>query len=349
MLAVAPAVELIRRQVAFVECPRRATAQSNFKKYRRIQQSGLLNPALARQLMALSAARFAIQVLMAGQTAEAIGVHIPLWHLAAAMPFVIIACVIVVTPGGLGVNELSYATTLASVWNAAECRRTVGPGQSGSGGIIVLRCRGVRRCFAGPHQDQACRQASRDYAGRLAMVKLTNTESKIRLAVALFVAEPSGASFAPDVTSTSRTTTQISSCTAVCPAGKSCRIRCLLQPSSAKRTPRSTPPIGLRGRNRVGPCGRFFVNSPHHAACVACGVMDRDVSCWKWDAAQVIFCMRCTVQVGRCGRLSTATGDLRTELGFDVRTGDLVTWPLAGRHLRCRCPLERTRAPGQPP
>ena len=49
---------------------------------------------------------------MAGVTAEAIGVHIPLWHLAAAMPFVIIACVIVVTPGGLGVNELSYATTL---------------------------------------------------------------------------------------------------------------------------------------------------------------------------------------------------------------------------------------------
>jgi uncharacterized membrane protein YbhN (UPF0104 family) len=62
--------------------------------------------------MALSTARFAIQVLMAGQTAQAIGVHIPLWQLAAAMPFVIIACVIVVTPGGLGVNELSYATTL---------------------------------------------------------------------------------------------------------------------------------------------------------------------------------------------------------------------------------------------
>ena len=49
---------------------------------------------------------------MAGEAAQAIGVDIPLWHLAAAMPFVIIACVIVVTPGGLGVNELSYATML---------------------------------------------------------------------------------------------------------------------------------------------------------------------------------------------------------------------------------------------
>jgi uncharacterized membrane protein YbhN (UPF0104 family) len=71
-----------------------------------------MDPSLARQLMGLSAARFVIQVLMAGQSAEAIGVHIPLWHLAAAMPFVIIACVIVATPGGLGVNELSYAATL---------------------------------------------------------------------------------------------------------------------------------------------------------------------------------------------------------------------------------------------
>ena len=77
-----------------------------------LQQSGVLNASLARQLMLLSAGRFTIQVLMAGQAAEAIGVNIPLWHLAAAMPFVIIACVIVVTPGGLGVNELSYATTL---------------------------------------------------------------------------------------------------------------------------------------------------------------------------------------------------------------------------------------------
>ena len=49
---------------------------------------------------------------MAAQAAQAIGAQIPVWHLAAAMPFVIIACVIVITPGGLGVNELTYATAL---------------------------------------------------------------------------------------------------------------------------------------------------------------------------------------------------------------------------------------------
>jgi uncharacterized membrane protein YbhN (UPF0104 family) len=105
MLAIGPLIQLTRRQVF-------APTNRMLRGIGKLQQSGLMNPALARQLMGLSAARFVIQVLMAGQTAEAIGVHIPLWHLAAAMPFVIIACVIVVTPGGLGVNELSYATTL---------------------------------------------------------------------------------------------------------------------------------------------------------------------------------------------------------------------------------------------
>jgi uncharacterized membrane protein YbhN (UPF0104 family) len=112
ILAVAPAIQLIRRWVLSLNARSVAPRNRVLKSIAGLQQSGLLNPALARQLMGLSAARFAIQVLMAGQAAQAIGVHIPLWHFAAAMPFVIIACVIVVTPGGLGVNELSYATTL---------------------------------------------------------------------------------------------------------------------------------------------------------------------------------------------------------------------------------------------
>jgi uncharacterized membrane protein YbhN (UPF0104 family) len=112
MLAVTPAVKLVRSQIISLNAQPVPPRNRILKSIASVQQSGLLNPALARQLMGLSAARFVIQVLMAGQTAEAIGVHIPLWHLAAAMPFVIIACVIVVTPGGLGVNELSYATTL---------------------------------------------------------------------------------------------------------------------------------------------------------------------------------------------------------------------------------------------
>jgi uncharacterized membrane protein YbhN (UPF0104 family) len=112
MIVLGPAVGLIHRQAISLNA--RAIPPKNrvLRAFASLEHSGLLSPGLARQLMALSIARFAVQVLMAAQTAEAIGVRIPLWHLAAAMPFVIIACVILVTPGGLGVNELSYATTL---------------------------------------------------------------------------------------------------------------------------------------------------------------------------------------------------------------------------------------------
>ena len=49
---------------------------------------------------------------MSVQTAEAIGEHIPIWHMAAAIPFVVVASVIALTPGGLGVNELTSAAAL---------------------------------------------------------------------------------------------------------------------------------------------------------------------------------------------------------------------------------------------
>lgn len=75
--------------------------------------SGLLGSALARRLVALSVARFVIVVLMSWQTAEAIGLRIPLWHMAAATPFVVLASVIALTPGGLGINELTGATALS--------------------------------------------------------------------------------------------------------------------------------------------------------------------------------------------------------------------------------------------
>jgi uncharacterized membrane protein YbhN (UPF0104 family) len=112
LLAVGPAVRLIRGQAVSLTSRTGAPRNRILRSIADIHQSGLLSESLARRLMALSATRFVIQALMAGQAAKAIGVQIPLWHLAAAMPFVIIACVIVVTPAGLGVNELSYATAL---------------------------------------------------------------------------------------------------------------------------------------------------------------------------------------------------------------------------------------------
>lgn len=75
-------------------------------------QSGLLDTGLARRLVMLSTLRFSVVVLMSVQTAEAIGLHIPVWQMAAAIPFVVFASVIALTPGGLGINELTSVSAL---------------------------------------------------------------------------------------------------------------------------------------------------------------------------------------------------------------------------------------------
>jgi uncharacterized membrane protein YbhN (UPF0104 family) len=112
LLLVAPLVSLIRWAGASYSArtpePRNRTLRAVWE----LQHSSLLNPALARRLVMLSAIRFGVLVLLAGQTAEAIHAYIPLWQIAAAVPCVVIASVVVVTPGGIGVNELTYAAAL---------------------------------------------------------------------------------------------------------------------------------------------------------------------------------------------------------------------------------------------
>jgi len=78
-----------------------------------LQYSSLLDVSLARQLLLLSVLRFAVLVLMAHETANAITVFIPLWHLAAAIPFVSISNLLALTPGGIGINELTSTTALS--------------------------------------------------------------------------------------------------------------------------------------------------------------------------------------------------------------------------------------------
>jgi len=77
-----------------------------------LRDSNLLKPSVARQLLALSAARFFLLVLMAGQVTAAIHSSIPTWQLAAAMPFAVVAAVVGITPGGLGVTEFAIANAL---------------------------------------------------------------------------------------------------------------------------------------------------------------------------------------------------------------------------------------------
>ncbi len=113
-LAVAPLIRLARWLAAHLEnaLARRIRSRKNMQEFFALLQSGILSENLTRRLMLLSAIRFAVVVLMAGETAAAVGAAIPLWHLAAAVPFVYLATVIAATPGGIGVNEMTYAGIL---------------------------------------------------------------------------------------------------------------------------------------------------------------------------------------------------------------------------------------------
>jgi len=77
-----------------------------------LQQSGLFQANLARPLTAISVARFVVLVLMASQISSGIHIAVPLWRLAAAVSFGLLAAVVGITPGGLGVSEAAYATVL---------------------------------------------------------------------------------------------------------------------------------------------------------------------------------------------------------------------------------------------
>jgi uncharacterized membrane protein YbhN (UPF0104 family) len=49
---------------------------------------------------------------MSIQTAKAVGLQVPSWQMAAAVPLVSVAAIIAVTPGGIGLNDLAGAGAL---------------------------------------------------------------------------------------------------------------------------------------------------------------------------------------------------------------------------------------------
>jgi hypothetical protein len=115
ILAVGPSVRLLRRgadsRTERIAAPR-TRVEAALRRLFEMRHSSVIDAGLARRLVILSALRFGVVVLMSVQTAELINVHIPVWQMAAAIPFVVMASVIALTPGGLGVNELTSVTAL---------------------------------------------------------------------------------------------------------------------------------------------------------------------------------------------------------------------------------------------
>jgi hypothetical protein len=112
LLAVSPSIRLIRWLAAFYNARTAAPRNRILLSFWELQHSGVLNARLALRLVILSVARFCVTVLMSVQTAQAIGLHIPPWQMAASIPVVVFASVIALTPGGIGVNELAAVTAL---------------------------------------------------------------------------------------------------------------------------------------------------------------------------------------------------------------------------------------------
>lgn len=150
LLSVAPAVRLIRRLATGYSIEKSSSLNRMLRGFSELQSLGLLNPRLLRKLMIISTLRFVIQVLMAEQSARAIGAHIPLWHLAAALPFATISCLVAITPGGLGVGELSIAAALRFFGTPIEAgaqwafaNRVLLAGAS----FIIAGCGGIVACL----------------------------------------------------------------------------------------------------------------------------------------------------------------------------------------------------------
>jgi uncharacterized protein (TIRG00374 family) len=112
LMLVDPLIRWLQSVTSFIATRKTTRFVRLQRSFLELQVSGLLDSRLARKLMLLSMLRFLILVLMAGQATRAIGIEIPLWHLAAAMPFVVFSSVVALTPGGIGVSELTYATAL---------------------------------------------------------------------------------------------------------------------------------------------------------------------------------------------------------------------------------------------
>lgn len=81
--------------------------------------SGLIDKTLVRQLTAISAIRFVVLALMAESVSLAIHSPIPMWHLAAAVPFGLLAALAGITPGGLGLTEFAFTGILAGLGTSA--------------------------------------------------------------------------------------------------------------------------------------------------------------------------------------------------------------------------------------
>jgi uncharacterized membrane protein YbhN (UPF0104 family) len=80
-----------------------------------VEQLRILESSLIWRLCALSAVRYGALVGSAYAVILAADLPIAMWQIAVAMPLVVLAALLSFVPGGLGINEWSYASVLIAL------------------------------------------------------------------------------------------------------------------------------------------------------------------------------------------------------------------------------------------
>jgi len=114
-VAIGPFVTGATATVVRLSTARVALGRRTARVGRALANSGLFDARLARRLFALSLLRFVVLWLIAIATTQSVGLNITSLQLAGALPLVALATAVAVTPGGIGVNEWTFAAALTAL------------------------------------------------------------------------------------------------------------------------------------------------------------------------------------------------------------------------------------------
>ena len=80
-----------------------------------VTEPRLIASEMTLRLFVLSLLRFVVLVLIGAVVANALSLDLPLWHLAAAFPFAVLAIALALTPGALGIGEFTFSWALVAL------------------------------------------------------------------------------------------------------------------------------------------------------------------------------------------------------------------------------------------
>jgi uncharacterized membrane protein YbhN (UPF0104 family) len=80
-----------------------------------VAEPRLIASEMTLRLFVLSLLRLVVLVLIGAAVANALSLDLPLWHLAAAFPFAVLAIALALTPAALGVGEFTFSWALVAL------------------------------------------------------------------------------------------------------------------------------------------------------------------------------------------------------------------------------------------